>query len=300
MVARLSICLNTMNGDSLYSDSVFDDMFNTIHIDEKWFYMTKGNQKYYILPSELRPYRSCKSKRFIQKVMFFAAIARPRFNSSGECTFDGKLGNFPFVRRVPAKRNSRKKRSGTLELKPIMPITKEAYRKMLIERLLPAIVQKWPSDDRKPIYIQQDNARPHIQADEFCWFQAVQASNRDIRLVCQPPNSPDSNVLDLGFFRAIQALKDQTSPRNCQELVKNVKDAYNDFCPKKGNKVFLSLQLLMIEIMKVKGSNRYEQRHVGKTALERQRILPLVFSPSPELIQECFLYLEALQFVGTE
>lgn len=131
-------------------------------------------------------------------------------------------------------------------------------------------------------------------------MQVVQASNRDIRLVCQPPNSPDLNILDLGFFRAIQALKDQTSPRNCQELVKNVKDAYNDFCPKKGNRVFLSLQLDMIEIMKVKGSNRYEQRHVGKAALERQRILPLVFSPSPELIQECFLYLEALQFVGTE
>lgn len=51
IVARLSFCPNTMNGDSLYSDSIFDDMFNTIHIDEKWFYMRKGNQKYYILPS---------------------------------------------------------------------------------------------------------------------------------------------------------------------------------------------------------------------------------------------------------
>lgn len=75
--------------------------------------------------------------------------------STGECTFDGKLGIFPFVRWVPSKRNSRNRRSSTLELKPITSVTKEAYRKMLIERLLPAIVQKWPSDDRKPIHISK-------------------------------------------------------------------------------------------------------------------------------------------------
>lgn len=40
--------------------------------------------------------------------------------------------------------------------------------------------------------------------------------------MCQPPNNPNLHVLDLGFFRAIQSLKDKTAPKNFRELVRNV------------------------------------------------------------------------------
>lgn len=37
--------------------------------------------------------------------------------------------------------------------------------------------------------------------------------------MCQPPNSPDLNVLDLGFFSSIQALQHRESPNSIDELV---------------------------------------------------------------------------------
>ena len=52
-------------------------MFNYVHIDEKRFYMSKELEKSLLLPQEQEPLRTCKSKRFITKVMVLAAVARP-------------------------------------------------------------------------------------------------------------------------------------------------------------------------------------------------------------------------------
>lgn len=46
--------------------------------------------------------------------------------------------------------------------------------------------------------IQQDNAEPHISPTDSEFMSAGSTYGRDIRLKCQPPNSPDINVLDLG------------------------------------------------------------------------------------------------------
>jgi hypothetical protein len=51
------------------------------------------------------------------KVMFLAAVARPRYDPEGECTFDGKIGMFPFVERVAAKRTSKNLEKRKVETK---------------------------------------------------------------------------------------------------------------------------------------------------------------------------------------
>lgn len=56
--------------------------------------------------------------------------------------------------------------------------------------------------------MQQDNARPHNVNDDPELIAACTADGWDIRLVNQPPNSPDTNILDLGFFNSIQSLQD--------------------------------------------------------------------------------------------
>ena len=38
-----------------------NDMSNYVHLDEKWFYMTRETRKYYIVPGEKEPVRKCKS-----------------------------------------------------------------------------------------------------------------------------------------------------------------------------------------------------------------------------------------------
>lgn len=64
-------------------DPFFKDMYDTTHIDEKWFYITKKKETYYLLPDEEEPLCTCKSKNFIPKIMFLIAVARPRFDDEG-------------------------------------------------------------------------------------------------------------------------------------------------------------------------------------------------------------------------
>jgi len=57
----------------------FQCLFNVVHLDEKWFYEEVDRRVYYMLPDEKPPRRQRKSKRFIGKTMFLAAVARPRY-----------------------------------------------------------------------------------------------------------------------------------------------------------------------------------------------------------------------------
>jgi hypothetical protein len=75
MMDRLRFVLSKLR----YSDGQdnFDPFFQSIHIDEKWFYLTKKNDRYYLVAGEHPPHRSIQSKNFIPKIMFLAAVARP-------------------------------------------------------------------------------------------------------------------------------------------------------------------------------------------------------------------------------
>ena len=73
--SRLRFCISMLDESSIPHDAIFVGMYNIIHIDEKWFYMTKKSENYYLLPDEDDPMRTCKSKNFIGKVMFLVALA---------------------------------------------------------------------------------------------------------------------------------------------------------------------------------------------------------------------------------
>jgi hypothetical protein len=55
----------------------FHDMLDTVHVDEKWFFLNKPTVKAYLAPDEKDPERASKSKRFPTKVMFLCAVAHP-------------------------------------------------------------------------------------------------------------------------------------------------------------------------------------------------------------------------------
>ncbi|XP_049388575.1 uncharacterized protein LOC125864031 [Solanum stenotomum] len=275
---RLEFCFSMLDQSTIQTNPKFVNMFNYVHIDEKWFFLSKKSERYYLLPEEHEPdpYRSCKSKNFIPKVMFMAVVARPRFDENGIELFSGKIGIFPFVVKEPAKRNSKNRTAGTLETKPILSVTKDITRACLIEKVLPAIRSKWPaSDSNIPICIQQDNARPHIGVNDLEFVEAAQKDGFDIKLCFQPPNSPDLNALDLGFFRAIQSLQYQKAPSNVDELVEAVERSFDEMKVEQLNHVFLTLQSCMIEVMKDNGGNNYKVPHLNKNRLEREDNLPL-------------------------
>ncbi|CAM0144787.1 unnamed protein product [Urochloa decumbens] len=315
-IARVKYCLSMMDALSLS----FNPMYNIVYIDEKWFYRTRKNQKYYLANDEERPQRTVKSKNFIEKVMFLAVVTRPRYDANGNCTFDGKIGIFPFVTVEPAKRKSPNRErgkpfinlfqclhnfvllrntslftfAGELVTKAMTSVTKDVSRDFLINKVLPALKAKWPAEERgMPIFIQQDNAHTHIAVDDPAFVQAAQADGWDIRLTCQPPNSPELNVLDLGFFAAIQALFEKGTPNNITEILQKVDEAYQNYPVDRSNRIFLTQQCCMMEIMKHNGGQHYNVPHMKKKTLERQGRLPITL--------KCPLQLrnQAMQFIAT-
>nr|GEV19072.1 retrovirus-related Pol polyprotein from transposon TNT 1-94 [Tanacetum cinerariifolium] len=137
--ARLIFCLSKIERSLSSSSLLFHNMFNVVHIDVKWFYMTKPTKHNYLVPGENEPFRTRKSKTFITKVIFLAAVARPIFDNS--------------------------------------------------------------------------------DVNDIDFMEVASQDGFDIRLCFQPPNSPDLNVLDLGYFRAIQSLQEQEALHTIDELV---------------------------------------------------------------------------------
>ena len=98
---------------------------------------------------------------------------------------------------------------------PFLHIEHE-IKKMFAYTIIPAIKSKWPRGSKKVI-VQQDNAGP--KGEDLDIADIWRDDKLDISLTCQPPNSPDFNVLDLGFFNAIQSLQHQNHPKSIDDLV---------------------------------------------------------------------------------
>ena len=80
----------------------------------------------------------------------------------------------------------------------------------------------------RTIYIQQDSAKNHIHEDDAEFNNALMEQDIDAKLYTQTPNSPNVNLLDLGFFRAIQSFNDAL-PKNEEELIQLVMEAYDNY-----------------------------------------------------------------------
>jgi hypothetical protein len=74
---RLEFCLNERADNGL-----FKDMYDHIHVDEKFFLLTKEVELYILTEGEKGPRLSCLShKSHIPKVMFYTANAHPRWDA---------------------------------------------------------------------------------------------------------------------------------------------------------------------------------------------------------------------------
>jgi len=112
----------------------------------------------------------------------------------------------------------------------------------LITKVIPAIRRVWPREDAgKTIWIQQDNARTHVAPNDPVFLEAVAQTGLDIHIMNQPPNSPDMNVLDLGFFASLQAKTYLKNARTIDDIVQNTLKEYEDYDIELVDKVFLTL-----------------------------------------------------------
>ena len=89
------------------------------------------------------------------------------FDTQINVTFYRKIGIFTFVTKNPAERSSANRAAGTFETKVMTSVGRETIRLFLIEKVLSAFHAKWPDENSKTIYIQQDNARTHLDPNDL-------------------------------------------------------------------------------------------------------------------------------------
>ena len=209
--------------------SKYQDMHDHIHLDEKWFFLTQEKEHYLLLSDEKNQKHCVKHKSHITKVMFLCAVARPCLNPSANSWWDRKLGIWPIGDWEPAKWRSKNRPKGMLVWKN-KTVTRYVYRDLLISKLIPAILEKWPRRDRmsRTIYIHQDSAKNHVHEDDKEFNNALMEQDIDAKLYTQTPNSPDVNLLDLGFCRAIQSFNNALL-KNEEELIQLDMEAYMNY-----------------------------------------------------------------------
>ena len=85
--------------------------------------------------------------------------------------------------------------TGTMQLKAMTSVTRDTIRKFLIEKVLPAIKEKWPAEERGcPIFIQQDNAKTHIAVDDPDFCRDAQADGCKRRATLCYPSYEEGNI----------------------------------------------------------------------------------------------------------
>ena len=283
-VQRIEFALTKIDNNS--RGPLFIDMMNEVHVDEKWFFITKNQETYIMSPDEDEPKRNIKHKGYVTKVMFLCAMARPRYDATKRQMWDGKVGLWPIGHFAPAQRSSVNRPSGT----PIWnndTVDREMYRKFLINDVLPAIVDCWPAsewnDENTTIHIQQDGAKAHIACDDEEWMNALRSFGvqQKINIYTQPPNSPDCNINDLGFFNSLQAEYNTCAPSSATDILTMVDESFHKLKGDTINRIWLTYQSCLNAILDNHGHNEYKIPHLGKETLEKNGSLPLCLKVTP-------------------
>jgi hypothetical protein len=259
----------------------YHHFYDTVHVDEKWFFISEKQLRCYIALDEQPPERNAQNRDHLIKVMFLCAIARPRFNAASDCIFDGKIGMWPFVEQTVAQRRSVNRNRGNPVTK-VVNCNRDTYRKFLIEKVIPAIRMKWPDRGmNRRVIIQHDGALAHIEHNDPVFMIHANQGVWDISLETQPAKSPDTNVLDLSFSRALQSKQwSLGSETTIDGLIRQVLHAFTEFEAQKIKFGFLTLQCCLDDLLASHGGNDYSICHIGKSAMLRNGTLPQTIGAS--------------------
>jgi hypothetical protein len=180
-----------------------------------------------------------------------------------------------------AKRDSINRKKGTLITKPLN-VNNNIYYDYFTTKIIPVIKARFPRghDPNITIGIQHDNALSHFGINDPRWVDFINNHNNNnnglkFSLKEQPPNSPDTNTLDLSFFASVQSMKWGMSPaKNVDTLTDNVELAYQQYDPHALDRAWISHQSCLNEILACNG-NHYKLPHLGKDKMVNESaVLP--------------------------
>ena len=182
---------------------------NWVDVDEKWFYTMALRLLLKLPPGVATPKRYIRHKSHVPKTQFLCALRRPRYNDEGECISTGKVGCFRVTKTRPAQRN--KHVGPNAGRKVGDPIVEDAtldaakYVEMMTKQIFPAIRKAYKGEEK--VTVQHDGAPGHTgKKTPELLAEAGRKRKRGepvIEIVQQPAQSPDFNICDLAFFRAL-------------------------------------------------------------------------------------------------
>lgn len=300
----------------LRPNGLFDDMFNMVHVNVKWFALPRDKKV---------------------RVMCLAAIARPQWDGANARRFDGKIGIWPFLKaaedgeyrldRPPVGQtdvimggdgdprapqgfelgNGNDAAGSHVSLTPMETVSKDDVQRMLASVVIPEIRRRMPSHLKaRPIFIQQDSAKIRSAQGDPMLAEEGRRYGWQIALQNPPPYSPDFTVLDNAVFKHIdRAMKNlPVPPRTAalaplEELVHNVQAGFQALTREHIDDAFLSLQKVLECTMLVQGANTYELEGgaTGREQLEREGSLPVSILCKPEAAIACRAAIEKQQLL---
>ena len=113
------------------------------------------------------------------------------------------IGILSFVKEGVAVQSSKNQAAGETELKLVL-VNGDAWRDLMVEKIFP-IVRDAYKHLKPHVVVQVDGAKPHTKSSIQASINA-ECSKKGYKIVVeqQPAQSPDFNVLDLGFFHSLQ------------------------------------------------------------------------------------------------
>lgn len=260
--ARLVFC-NSQKEDN---QQHFQAPNNKVHVDESWYYLNRDASHELRFPGQQpgEPRRT-QSKRYIPKVMVLAAVGYPHRRPDGTW-FDGKIGIWACTKVVAAVNNSRNRPAGAPVTTPVNMNAAE-YINMFTKAggVRDKIREKLPHLRYSGIEVQQDGAKAHTGNNAVGQIDAaLQQGNWNCRMLQQPPQSPDLNVLDLGLFNGMKRSADKIKGNgaNIDTCVQRMTEAFHAYSSDSMSAVYVLFEIYRLTLAS-NGDNGYNLPHSG-------------------------------------
>jgi len=258
MKERLRYVLNLRDGRSFR----FKAQYNVVHVDESWFYLYQEKRVLRLFPEDKAPEPGrVQHKSHIQKIMFICAVARPR----PEDNFDGKIYISRIQHLKSAKRNSINHNRGDVYLADCN-ITSELFF-VYMKEIMQAVKIKMQRFRNEPIIIQFDGAGPHKGKGNLENLNRIgKLFGWNIQFIIQPPQSPDLNVNDLGFFRSLKMRVNnlKNNGQTTDLLSERVMEAWNSYDANTLERIWGVQYEVYREIMKNKGEINFSNPRLSR------------------------------------
>ena len=244
---RFATALNTDN-----------DWSARVDLDEKLFKTKEPCIELKVPPGVDVEAQRLVSKTQLPGVMFLVVVGTPSLYS------DGKIALLRVAGEQVAQRMSKNHTKGDVYLVD-HTMTAEIYFDMVSKNVMPEVHKRYPH--KRSVIIQHDNASPHTGHHMLARLNAhgETFSNPTLVFEPQPARSPDTNICDLAFFRALfkhvkKLRRRDRSAFDKEQLVADVVQAWADFDSATITKMFDYKSHVMRKIVEVGGDNNYNRR----------------------------------------